>query len=618
MWNFREYQEGEVIHNSHEEEFFTMQIPLQSVVREAVQNSLDAALPGVEKVTVRFLYGRASKGAGEVFLGLKDHIISSGIMASGLGDSGFDFLAVEDFNTTGLTGPTSYRECVDKGDGNFCNFWWVDGSTRKDMKKGGRWGLGKYSFFVFSRLKLFFGVSVPDSDNNPLIMGRALLKRHNTNQRTYSPEGVFATSGSEPIRDSSIIEKFHTYFELERRTSPGLSIVIPYPDFENRLSVYSDIVYHVLDNYLYSVAAGNLEVKIEDRVNSEREQLIINKNSLKFILQNFLKTDKRFKEFEKIYELYKEILSCKDPDFVLKIADKDFPQIDEQSFMGIIYDARKKYSNNSNTIIKIRIPFWINRKDLDKEFETYVDVSISTNSAFKDEKVHCIRNGIKVIRGIPDFKMTSGIMVLIAEDDPASELLGDSENPSHTEWNPRTERLKNGKYLSPDKVLKFIKGLPRDLVRILSEIPEYEDKDVLADIFYAPENKTRTIKHVNPIPPVPPPRPSLRIFDLVKHERGFRLTLTKNGQETLPREITIKTAYDTVEGDPFKNYSKFDYIIGSEAVRIAEFKGGEMLELGENKIKVRAEDKDFIIVINGFDSRRDLIVDIKSRGFDGE
>ena len=66
MWHFKEFQTGEIIHNSHEEEFFTMQIPLQSVVREAVQNSLDAALPGAVPVTVRFLYGRAPQAAGEI------------------------------------------------------------------------------------------------------------------------------------------------------------------------------------------------------------------------------------------------------------------------------------------------------------------------------------------------------------------------------------------------------------------------------------------------------------------------------------------------------------------------------------------------------------------------
>lgn len=613
MWKFREYQEGEVMRDLHEEEFFTMQLDLESLVREAIQNSIDASLNGEEKVTVRFLYDRASIEAGYLISELKDHLYGSGIKASGVGDSSFEFLAVEDFNTTGLTGTTSYDECLKKGEGNFCNFWWVDGSTKKGMKKGGRWGLGKYSFFTFSKLKLFFGISLAEGSGEPMLMGRILLKRHTVNQKAYSPDGVFAEERFDPVTDSAELKKFQSLFELERGTRSGLSVVIPYPKIDDIPSFESDIIRIVLNNYMYAVVVGKLEVNIEWRDNnSNKKKSSIDKDSVKSILQKFSQTDKRFKELEKTLELYNNIISSNNPEFILKTIDKNMLKIDESHFMDKLEEARKIYSSNSNSIIKIRVPFIIPSQDSNLEETTYVDISISKNYDFKRQKVICIRNGIKVPNGI-NFEIESGIIVMVADDSKASEFLGDSENPSHTEWNPSTEKLRSGKYLSAEATLRFIKSLPQELVNILSKVREYEDNEILSDIFpikneiQKPGKKTRT-----PTPPIPP-KPSSRTFDLLKESGGFTLKLAKEGQATLPLEITIKTAYDTVDGNPFKNYNVFDYEIGKGKVKIEKSEGYTHLELNKNEIRVRADDKNFILAVYGFDQRRDLILSIKSK-----
>lgn len=616
MWQFKEFQPGDIIRNSHEEEFFTMQVPLQSVVREALQNSLDATISGEEPVIVRFLYSRAPRDAGEIFAGLKEHLIVSGINATGIGSTGFDFLAVEDFNTKGLTGNTSYTECLRNGEGNFCNFWWVDGSTRKGITNGGRWGLGKYSFFVFSKIKLFFGISVPEPGNSALLMGRVLLKRHNLEGGTYRPEGIFASSDSEPIREISVIDKFQSYFGLERGSKNGLSIVIPYPETDSTLSVLNDIVYHVLDNYLYSIAAGKLRVNVEERIGIQKSEVLISSDTIETVLRNFSRADHRFADFEKIYGLYRKILA-KEPDLTLRLENEDFPSIDSQSFGRRTDEVRRIFSESRDSVIKIRIPFRIQRRDLPEMEETYVDLSLSADPSFSNEQVQCLRNGIKIINGIREFRMRAGLAVLIAEDGLASEFLGDSENPSHTEWNSRTERLRAGKFLYPDKVLKFIKSLPRNIVEFLSEKPESEDRDALVDIFFIKDQSTARggIRHVNPNPN---PRTSVKFFDLTRTGTGFRLALAEAAQENLPKVIIVRTAYDTAEGNPFRKYSRFDYIIGLNEVKVEEVKGGKVLDVSENIIKVLAESKDFVIEVTGFDPRRDLIVDSRMKEVESE
>lgn len=609
MWHFREFRRGEIIHDSHEEEFFTMQTSLEAVVRESIQNSLDAVNDIEQPVMVRFLYSRAQKSAGTLFSGLKDHLVESGIPATGLGDFGFEFFAIEDFNTTGLTGETSYTECLNDGDGNFCNFWWVDGSSRKGMMKGGRWGLGKYSFFVFSKMRHFYGVTVTENDGKQSFMGRALIKRHKIGDKTYSPDGVLSNDDFGPIQEVSTISDVNNFFGLERGQNPGLSLIVPYPSMDNPDNVFNDILTFTIENYLYSIIAGKLTVKIEYRLNMENTIIQLSKDNISQFLRSKATEDRYFIRFERICELYTRILS-KEPDFILSMLDSNDTDEIKGAFGDLLEKARHMYST-SNQLVRIRVPFSIKKQETHRNTETFVDIILTRDAQFKNEPVQCLRNGINVIFGIRDFKMKEGLALLTAEDDTATEFLGDAENPSHTEWSSRTERMRAEKYYSPEKILRLVKSLPKNLVNIMSAQTAGEDVGILSDIFYVRESlSNRSGKR--PITPVVEVvrRPSK--FNIVRSESGFKISLSDEGKQKLPVRIGIRTAYDTSDGNPFSKYSEFDYKMDSGNVKMS-LNGGTLIELKPNSVTLDAEKDDFEFSVNGFDPRRDLIVDVKSK-----
>ena len=52
------------------------------------------------------------------------------------------------------------------GKNNFYNFWWYEGKSEKKGKERGRWGLGKTTFHVASKIRLFFGLTVRQDDRS--------------------------------------------------------------------------------------------------------------------------------------------------------------------------------------------------------------------------------------------------------------------------------------------------------------------------------------------------------------------------------------------------------------------------------------------------------------------
>ena len=113
------------------------------LVRESLQNSLDAAIHGGKKVTANFITGQCER--------VKVDAIFTGITKA-LGEciegEKTDFIAISDKGTTGLTGPlleADYEEDADKG--NLRKLIYEICQAQSVADKGGSWGLGKTVYF---------------------------------------------------------------------------------------------------------------------------------------------------------------------------------------------------------------------------------------------------------------------------------------------------------------------------------------------------------------------------------------------------------------------------------------------------------------------------------------
>ena len=82
--------------------------------------------------------------------------------------------------------------------------------------------------------------------------------------------------------------------------------------------------------------------------------------------------------------------------------------------------------------------------------------------------------------------LTETHAALEARDEAISRLLGDAENPAHTQWNERAERLRNG-WQGGGMVLRRVRAALHELHAVVFDRLDREDADALLDFFSIPK-----------------------------------------------------------------------------------------------------------------------------------
>ncbi|MBZ2168295.1 hypothetical protein [Marinobacter sp. F4216] len=284
-----------------------------------------------------------------------------------------------------------------------------------------------------------------------------------------------------------------------------------------------------------------------------------------------------------------------------------------------------------DTILHLRCPLWINNKRGGGAasascFDIYLAKDVSDLSL----KPRFIREGITIPEDrVP--KVRGFISLVVIESGPLATLLGDSENPAHTEWEKNATRFK-GKYQWGPSTIDFVRLSVGKALNLMSQGDEEEDFTVLSDIFYlehpedddeVPDQRRKKKKkddgeQPEPSPPQPPePRP--RHYRLSKVEKGFVL---RGPSEPLksPRSYTITVAYDFAgasKASALKKYHRNDFALDTARyVDPPQAHNTENLELGGNTIAFSASANDFEVRVEGFDPDRDIVVDVKSEALE--
>jgi hypothetical protein len=156
QWRFRAMSRGEINVDPIEGEFFTTEALgslSDALIREAIQNSLDAGLPNEQ---VRVIISLCTSDQcldlskkNHYLKDINDHLVSknSGIIDPPPRNEPVDFLVLEDFGTRGLVGDIRENEDSEAGSGKSKNdyfyFWRNIGRAVEGSTARGRWGLGK-------------------------------------------------------------------------------------------------------------------------------------------------------------------------------------------------------------------------------------------------------------------------------------------------------------------------------------------------------------------------------------------------------------------------------------------------------------------------------------------
>ena len=573
-WKFKKYEEDDVQRDSSSDKFFKESTGSDSLIREFIQNSLDARVRREPvKVTIQ------KKNLGQKFFtpflsSLKPHLKDVGIVVP---DGDINTLVLEDFNTKGLEGK------------NKKDFFYRDNITRK-TEGGGSHGIGKAVFSSSSKIKSFFGYSVFGKHEN-ICLGRSVLKSHGgRDSDEYRPDGILDIN----------IEK-HKEFTgklfKRKKNEKGLSVAIPYCDIE-----IEDIKQSCLNQFYIPIIHKELIIEIEKQ--SVNDDTVLN--------LIYKPTENLSKEKVALVMDYQTaspgaIRKCNVK--MKKWKKQEIPKID-------ISDLKNE---NRSLFIKFEIEMPV----INGNVETGTAVLlIKREEDTKEQFIDCWRDNLLIPSALGYSKKEREYTVIfLISGNPLSKLLRELEDPGHTRWQIGTlsNKIKE-KYKNVGDLARFIKKLPLEIIRQIKHRPIEQDSIFFSDYF--PDVSASTEKKKNSdgqsnqkkiqgdseeIPSIEPAFPN---FQYKPHKKGdgFKLTLKPN--KNYPKVIKVRTAYGTnIGGDAFKHYDKRDFEFNKN-IQIIVNNGNKIL-CHKNIAEYSIENEKFSLSFSGFDSDKELRIEVK-------
>ena len=621
-WRFRLMQPGEMNVDPIEGEFFTTEA-LRSVtdalVRESIQNSLDAAAGG-EPVMVRFSHqpnpagGVDSSELRQRYVdGLAPHLRArhSGLPETPAAVEPLSFMAIEDYGTRGLQGDVLQYDDLDDDvkKNDFFYFWRNIGRTKKELTDLGRWGLGKTVFQAASRINTFFGLTVRRDDNRAFLMGQSVLRIHKVEGARYAPYGYFGLFHGHlalPVEDPGYHEAFSTHFSLDRIGKPGLSVLIPYPDREINLRGCAN---SVIRHYFFPILAGQLVVEFK----FDGKQIRLDALNLGDYLKKSQWAEKQ--GLPGLMELARWAIQTPKERFIqLKEPPPGKrPKLTEELFGPEQLDwIRRDFAAGRR--MAFHVPVSVLKTSGAHISHTGFSVFIERDEKLDKPEDHFIRQGI-TIPEVSSLKHKGIRAIVSISDSDLSAFLGDAENPAHTQWERNSKKFKSKYKLGP-ATLDFVKSSPRELVKLLTRPQKGRDENLLKHIFSMPLEPEGSDEKPGREPSdkaTKPPGAGEIIelepgsyLQLSAIKGGFRLSRRTKAMQ-VPRFITLWIAYEVRSGNPFKKYTALDFDVSREPIRL-KTEGVNLMLCKENTIQIEVIRSDFKVTVTGFDTRRDLRV----------
>ena len=616
-------QPGEMNIDPIEAEFFSTEALgslADALVREAIQNALDARLPG-HQLRFRVLFPPpAAMLEGErkqrYLRELPEHLYAnrSGLTKLPNPDEPLDFIVIEDFGTRGLQGDPHQSEDEDidaaAARNDFYYFWRNIGRSRKHASELGRWGLGKTVFPAASRINSFFAVAIRDDDRRSVLMGQSVLKIHKFGGQRYYPYGYFGHFDNDfalPIEEPALLNDFCRDFQIAREHEPGLSVIVPFPDAElTPQTVISSIIHH----YFVPIISGDILVEVIHGGRSER----LDAGTLSAYLSRVSSSDGS--QIQRLVELTRWGIDLPREQYVRLDAPPETaaPRWNDNCLSTAALAALRD-AFNAGQPIAVTVPVWV-KPATGSPIQSQFDVYLERDDGLGRTDEHFVRDGITIagVRGgIP-----KGIRALVIVcDRPLAELLGDSENPAHTEWQERSPKFKD-RYRHGPFTLRYVKNTPREIVRALIRPVQGRDHELLHHLFALDIPTEDTVKDPRKGREDKPGTEDTgtsggvnmvgknRFFQLQKLHGGFRLAGTGNGSDqAVPRKAAVWVAYEVRRGNPFRQYQRPDFELDNPPIEM-QTEHAEVTRCRGNILVIRIRDPRFSVIVKGFDVHRDI------------
>lgn len=607
------------------------------LVRESIQNAIDARdkANGFMMARVRFYVGTVPSSIGKKYFEDQYERIIKCLKTVPNIDEECHFIAIEDFNTTGLVG--SINNDLPEGDsriGSFFYFTWATGKSNKNAGTRGKNGVGKIVFPKTSRIKSFLVFSSRDNTNVPdeptsLLFGTSILKTHEIGGVKWMPESHWMCiddSMAEPMHlpssnEESIVE-FSADWKLERKLDQkGTSIVIPYRD-ENFSGI--NLTQCIAQDYFVAILEGILEVEVIDEsgfsVTMNAGNIMQNIETLDENLVT--KTSKTKEELLALCQLFKERQASNTKVIPTKGKTSARNYWDEHSFDEETRDSLRDELDSGMTLefkVTTQVPAIFNgAATTEDSFSVLVRKNEGSHlpSTFAREGILIPSANINRIDGYTT--------LVVIDSGPLADVLGDAEGPSHEKWSWEEEKFR-GKYvpkIAGEETIKFVRQSVFSLLRkIQVQVNELEDSRY-ADAFPLPtDDGLRQMEGQDPATPagsrqkpkkkrrIGPKNPIVPVlvsenFDVVKVKDGFKVEPSTHSKLKVGDKFEIQAGYNLSAGNPLCK-SSVDFEL---AKQLSGSKGVIVVSADKNYITLLVNQLPFECNFDSFHTYRDLIV----------
>lgn len=636
-WRFEPKRRSQKSRDPMQASFFTnasIDDDTHALVREAIQNSLDARADrdSTDPVRVRFSIGSHTAGNGVMARYLPDeawlhfNAEDNGLKAPPTGADDCRYLVYEDFNTEGLVGDPRAYEAEPKN--SFYFFMRAEGQSGKQGGERGRHGIGKYVFPYTSGIRMFIAATVRSSDHRCLVAGQSVLKSHHVGGERFTPDGWWGTFEKDgendyfqlPVEGGDLFAQLVTDFGLAREEDQsGLSLIMPYIQAEVTADKLSE---HVVREYFWPILNDQLVVEVvEDGISRQIDTTSVHENLDELLLPEQIERIAPYTELA-----YRALAEDDYPTVELNLAgspsvpkwDKDY--LPKETATKIHEELAKP-----DAFIRVRCPLYVQKNNPNELKTSHFDIFLSKDVTDTARKPQFVREGIIIPEDrVPKVRGYTSMVVI--EPGAIATLLGDSENPAHTEWEKNATKFK-GNYRWGPTTIDFVRLCVGKLLNLMSQGDEEEDIAILSDIFYLelPENdddvpesrkrKKRQEPGQEDEPLIDPPPSFPRTYRLTKSEHGFVL---KGPAEPLQgrRRYVVNVAYDFAGASrarAMKQWHENDFHLGAaKNVNTPEAENINDISVGGNTVRFEVDSSAFRLSVHGFDSRRDLIVSVDS------
>ncbi len=446
-WHFEKHSGRDKGLNDPLEENFKA-YPYYSIVREAIQNSLDAVDNAQKPVSVKFDFINLNrKDFPNLITQLEEHI---NLTKKYWGNSQdvkkveemlnylnrpenkdkIITLKISDYNTIGMEyeydDPTATFNAFLHSEGN---------SAKRSASSGGSFGFGKAAYFNLSPLRTIL-VSTRNRNNDVIFEGATVLATHKKDGEKLTAYGFYNCKGKEPVTKEEEIPEFF------KRHEAGTDIYIL--GLWDKKDKEKEMIKSVLNNFWLAIHDKKLIVEVgESKIDSET-----------------------ISEF--IDDMYPNEYESGNPAEIARWNPKPY------------YKAVKNYGLNEKKYFLF-----------EEKLKTTgsVKLYVYLNNGLPN-RISFFRNPRMLVYKQTKNQLNGYVGVFICDDEKGNEILKKMENPEHNQWKPENYKIEGETSPKAKKVKKEISDF---IIKKLKELAGTNQSDKLIiegleEYLYIPED----------------------------------------------------------------------------------------------------------------------------------